>query len=126
LSDQGTTFIFMGHTENHSRNVYGMPKMTTNSIIYSRDIIWLNKMYNEWENIKSKTFNKEEEAMKLPTGMEKTNLTKVIQDRSSKTEKKVFRAIKTLDSWFNPQALRAIDDYNHGSEISLEQVNWLH
>jgi hypothetical protein len=43
LSNRGTTCMFDGYTEHHSRDVYRMLNLTTNSIINSRDIIWLNK-----------------------------------------------------------------------------------
>jgi transposase InsO family protein len=43
LSNRGTTCMFVGYTEHHSRDVYRMLNLTTNSIINSRDIIWLNK-----------------------------------------------------------------------------------
>jgi hypothetical protein len=50
LSNRGTTSMFVGYTEHHSRYVYRMLNLTTNSIINSRDIIWLNKTYGEWKN----------------------------------------------------------------------------
>ena len=49
--------------------------------------------------------------------------TYVIEDESNKSDKKVFRALKKLESWFNPQATKEIDDYNRRREILLEQVN---
>jgi hypothetical protein len=39
LTNRGTTCIFVGYTEHHSRDVYRMLNLTTNSIINSRDII---------------------------------------------------------------------------------------
>jgi hypothetical protein len=39
LSNRGTKCMFVGYTEHHSRDVYRMLNMTTNSIINSRDII---------------------------------------------------------------------------------------
>jgi hypothetical protein len=47
LSNQGTTCKFVGYTEHHSRDVYRMLNLITNTIINSRDIIWLNKTYGE-------------------------------------------------------------------------------
>jgi hypothetical protein len=35
LSNQGTTFMFIGYTEHHSRDVYRMLNLATNSIINS-------------------------------------------------------------------------------------------
>jgi hypothetical protein len=31
--------------------------------------------------------------------------------------------MKKLESWFNPQATKVVEDYNHGREITLDQVN---
>jgi hypothetical protein len=28
-----------------------------------------------------------------------------------------------LESWFNPEATKAVEDYNHGKEMTLDQVN---
>jgi hypothetical protein len=39
--------MFVGYTKHHSRYVYMMLNLNSNSIINSRDIIWLNKTYKE-------------------------------------------------------------------------------
>jgi hypothetical protein len=44
LSNGGTTCMFVGYAEHHSSDVYRMLNLTTNSIINSRDIIWLKKI----------------------------------------------------------------------------------
>jgi multimeric flavodoxin WrbA len=31
--------------------------------------------------------------------------------------------MRKLESWFNPQATKAVGNYNHGREITLDQVN---
>jgi hypothetical protein len=31
--------------------------------------------------------------------------------------------MRKLESWFNPQATKAVEDYNHGREMKLDQVN---
>jgi hypothetical protein len=38
-------------------------------------------------------------------------------------DKKVFRDMRKLESWFNPQATKAVEDYNHGRKTTLDQVN---
>jgi hypothetical protein len=43
--------------------------LTTNSIINSQDIIWLNKAYKEWKEDKPKIFNVEDDILELPTGV---------------------------------------------------------
>jgi hypothetical protein len=53
LSNQGTTCKFVGYMERHSRDVYRMFNLTTNSIINSRDIIWLKKLTENARKIKT-------------------------------------------------------------------------
>jgi hypothetical protein len=31
--------------------------------------------------------------------------------------------MKKLESWFNPQAIKVVEDYNHEREITLDQVH---
>jgi hypothetical protein len=31
-----------------------------------------------------------------------------------------------LESWFNPQATTVVESYNHGREMTLDQVIWLY
>jgi FtsZ-interacting cell division protein YlmF len=119
--------MFVGYTEHHSRDVYRMLNLTTNSIINSRDIIWLNKAYKEWKENKVTIFNVEDDILELPTGVDKVklikNATKENEDENNKSDKKVFRAMRKLESWFNPEATKAVEDYSHGREMTLDQVN---
>jgi hypothetical protein len=119
--------MFVGYTEHHSRDVYRMLNLTTNSIINSREIIWLNKTYKEWKENKAKIFNVEDDIIELPTGVDKVklteNATKETEDESNKSDKKVFRAMRKLKSWFNPEATKVVEDYSHGREMTLDQVN---
>jgi hypothetical protein len=39
------------------------------------------------------------------------------------TVKKAFRTMRKLESWFNPQCTKVIEYYNHGREMTLDQVN---
>jgi hypothetical protein len=127
LSNQGTICMFVGYTENHSRDVYKMLNLTTNSIINSRDIIWLNKTYKEWKDYKATISNVEDDTIELPTGVDEIklteNATKETEDESNKSDKKVFRDVRKLESWFNPEATKAVESYNHGREMTLDQVN---
>jgi hypothetical protein len=31
--------------------------------------------------------------------------------------------MRKLESWFNPEATKAVEDYSHGREMALDQVN---
>jgi hypothetical protein len=63
----------------------------------------------------------------LLTGIDKekstTNATKDTKDEGIELDKKVFREMRKSESWFNPQATRALEDYNHGRQITLDQAN---
>jgi hypothetical protein len=67
--------MFVGYTEHHSRDVYRMLNLTTNSIINYQDIIWLNKTYGEWENNKTTISTAEDDTIELPTGIDKSKST---------------------------------------------------
>jgi hypothetical protein len=45
------------------------------------------------------------------------------EDEDKDSDKKVFRAMRKLESWFNPQATKAVENYNHGRGMTLDQVN---
>jgi predicted transcriptional regulator len=127
LSNRGTACMFVGYTEHHSRDVYRILNLTTNSIINSQDIIWLNKNDRKWKDNKATISNVEDDTIELPTGVDKVKLTenaiKETEDKSNKLDKKVFRAMRKLESWFNPEATKAVEDYSHGREMILDQVN---
>jgi hypothetical protein len=92
--------MFVGYTEHHSRDVYRMLNLTTNSIINSRDIIWLHKTYKEWKQNKTTLLNVEDDILELPTGVNKVklieNATKETEDESNKSDKKVFRVMSKV------------------------------
>jgi hypothetical protein len=108
LSNRGTTCILNGYMEHHSRDVYRMLNLTTNSVISSLDIIWLNKTYGEWKNNKATISFAEDDTTELQTGIDKIklteNATKETEDESNKSDKSVFRAKiyqigRRLQSW---------------------------
>jgi hypothetical protein len=76
---------------------------------------------------KATIFNVEDDILELPTGVDKVkstkNATKETEDESNKSYKKVFRTMRKLESWFNPEATKAVEDYSHGREMTLDQVN---
>jgi hypothetical protein len=75
LTNRGTTCMFVGYTEHHSRDVYRMLNLTTNSIINSQDIIWMNKAFGEWKNNKTTISTAEDDTIELLTGIDKRKLT---------------------------------------------------
>jgi hypothetical protein len=124
LSNRGTTCMFVGYTEHHSRDVYRMINLTTNSIINSQDIIWSNKTHREWKDNKATISNVEDDSIELLTGVDKIklteNATKETKDESNNSDKKFFRALRKLEIWFNPEATKSVENYNHGREMRLD------
>jgi hypothetical protein len=127
LTKRGTYCMFVGFTEHHSSYVYRILNLTTNSIINSRYIIWLNKTFAEWKNNKTTISTAEDDTIELPTSIEKrkliTNAKKDAEYEGNDSDKKVFRAMRKLESRFNPQATKEVEDYNHGRKMTLDQVN---
>jgi hypothetical protein len=70
-----------------------MLNSTTNSIINSRDIIWLKKTYGEWKNNKT-IYTTEDDIIELLTGIDKikltTNATKDNEEKGNESDKKVL------------------------------------
>jgi hypothetical protein len=78
----------------------------------------LNKTYGECKNNKTTISTAEDNTIELPTGIDKrkliTNATNDAEDEGNDSDRKVFRPMKKLESWFNPDATKAVEDYNHG------------
>jgi hypothetical protein len=58
LKNRGTICRFFGYSVHHANNVYRMFNLDVESIIQSRDIIWLNEVYHDW--IERKVSHKKE------------------------------------------------------------------
>lgn len=60
LEDRGRPCMYLGQARNHADDVYRFLDLTTNRIILSRDVIWLNKMYGEWKGMNKLNINQTE------------------------------------------------------------------
>jgi hypothetical protein len=56
FKNRGTVWMYVGYRPNHPYDVYRMLNLKTKHIIKSRDILWLNKSFGEW-NKKVDEFN---------------------------------------------------------------------
>ena len=52
LEDRGTTCVFVGYANNHAGDAYRMFNMATQKISMSRDVIWLDKLYGDYFQLK--------------------------------------------------------------------------
>ena len=51
LMDRWIPCMFIGYSDNHTSNVYQFLKLDKETVIFSRNVIWLNKNYGEFKNI---------------------------------------------------------------------------
>ena len=52
LSDKGMKAIFVGYADKHAGNVYRFINPSTNRIILSRDVKWLERKYSDEKKVK--------------------------------------------------------------------------
>ena len=124
LKDRGTVCMFTGYPPNHACDVYRMLNLKTKHIFNSRDIVWLNKSFGEWDK-KDEEVNTEideqdedefiEEVRKEPDAPVDT------EERSPKP--KLLSQMKKLQGWFNPEASRIVETLKSGREMILDQAD---
>jgi hypothetical protein len=83
-------------------------------------------MHVDWLKNKSTMNLEAEDVLELPTGNESNKVeeeaTHVDVDKK-KTNENIVREMRKLESWFNPQATKIVDEFDCGREIVFEQVN---
>jgi hypothetical protein len=122
--------MFFGYSVHHANDVYIMLNLYAKRIIHSRDIIWLNKAYHDW--IERKVSQKKEtddedddviansKIQEVKDGQDKLSS---VQDQNELKKKKIYRAMRLLESSFNPEASTMPQNIEQGREILLEQAN---
>jgi Reverse transcriptase (RNA-dependent DNA polymerase) len=53
LEDRGRPCMYLGRAQNHSSDTFRFLNLSTNKIIISRNVVWLNKVYGEWKGLTS-------------------------------------------------------------------------
>jgi hypothetical protein len=53
LNDRGTVGLFFGYPDNNANDAYRIFKIKTKQIIKSRDLVWLNLSYGNWNTSKN-------------------------------------------------------------------------
>jgi hypothetical protein len=127
LKSRGTPCMFVGYSVHHTNDVYRMLNLYTKKIIQSRKIIWLNDAYHYW--IDRKVLHKKEiddEDDDVITNS-KIQEVKIVQDQLSSVQdqdelktKKIYRAMRQLESIFNPEASTMLQNIEQGWEILLK------
>ena len=129
LKDRGTVVIFVGYPENHSDDVYRVFNPTTKQVIKSRDLIWLNLSYGNWNKSKSnlKIDDDDLSDSEAPCDDAK-NLAVPEEPTPEGTEalkyKKVLKETSKLKSWFNPDPSKYIELQDSGGEMIVERADF--
>jgi hypothetical protein len=108
-------------------DVYRMLNPDTKRIIQSRDIIWLNEAYHDWIEKKvsqKKEIDNEDDDVIANSKIQEVkdgedNLSSM-QDQDKLKKKKIYRAMRLLESIFNPEAFTMLQNIEQGREILIE------
>ena len=131
LKNRGTTFMFVGYSVDHANDVYRMLNLKTKKIVNTRDVVWLGKCYKEWSNKKvasiERNLDEENEDFIENAVTSNPRLTDTEVDQvpgePEKGKDKLYRQMKLLESSFNPEASKIIENIEQGREIILNQAN---
>jgi hypothetical protein len=124
LKNRGTPCMFVGYSVHHANDVYRILNLDTKRIIHSRDIIWLKEANNDWieRKVSQKKENDDEDddvianskIQEIKDGHDKLSS---VQDQDELKKKKIYRAMRLLESSFNPEASTVLQNIEQGREI---------
>jgi hypothetical protein len=129
LSNRGTPCMFVGYSVYHAHDVYRMLNLKTEMIINLRDIIWLNEMHKDWigRKMNTQSIHKDDDNDVMESRVQSvTDNQDDLQGDINLDEMKrmkVYRQMRQLESSFNPEATKLVEQIEQGREILLDQVN---
>jgi hypothetical protein len=133
LRNRSTVCIFVGYSVDHAHNVYCMLNLGTNCVIDSRDIEWLKLYHKIWINksnqVERIANNDNDDNVIEPLMIREVNNGSESNINSTQPKVKdtsylkIYCQMKRLESSFNPEASKIIDNFVHGREILLDSVN---
>jgi hypothetical protein len=131
LKSRGKPCMFVGYSAYHANDIYRMLNLDTKRIIQSRDIFWLNEAYHDWIDTKvsqeKETDDEDDdviENLKIQEGNIVQDKLSSVKDHDELKKKKIYRAMRLLESSFNPEASTVLQDVEQVREILLEQANF--
>jgi Reverse transcriptase (RNA-dependent DNA polymerase) len=118
----------MGYSVDHSNDFFSMLNPNTSRIINSRDVIWLGTSFKIWSNTdpqSEKNDIDDDLGDLILKHIERSQVNNEIQPEIKERAKvKLYRQLKRLESSFNPEASKIIENIEQGREIQLDQVNF--
>jgi hypothetical protein len=125
--------MFVGYSVDHAHDVYRMLNLETDHVINSRVIKWLKLYHKDWINKSNqleRIANNDDDnnvieplmIREVNNGSE-SNTNSTQPEVTDKSNLKIYRQMKRLESSFNPEASKIIDNFEQGREILLDSVN---
>jgi hypothetical protein len=107
-----------------------MLNLDTKGIVHSRDIKWLNLYQNDWiakkPPVADHVVDDDDHGIiipKKPKDIKLSNVSSNTQDGKTQLDARVYRQMKQLESSFNSEASRIVEEFEHGRETLLSYAN---
>ena len=130
LKNRGTYCMFVGYSVNHANDVYRMLNLETKGIINTRDVTWLGKYHKDWIAKKlpiTESVNDDDDDelddLNIQKGNQEVQQIVNTNEKDDQRNKKVYRQMRMLESSFNPEASKIVEEFKQGRDILLDQVN---
>jgi hypothetical protein len=128
LNNRGMPCMFVGYSVHHAHDAYRMLNIETEMIINSRDIIWLNEMHKDLigRKVKNQLIDDEEDTdimkSKLQLLNEGQEVSQAVTNQDDLKRMKLYRQLHQLESSFNTDAVKLVEQIEQGREVLLDQV----
>jgi hypothetical protein len=127
LKNRGTPCMFVGYSSHHAHDVYRMLNFETETIINSRDIIWLNQIHKEWilqkPNNQPNYDDDDDVELVIQSVNKDQNVPEDVIDHDELKRIKVYKQMRRLESSFNPDATQMVEQFEQGREILFDQAS---
>ena len=134
MSNRGTTHLFVGYCDNHAENTYRMLNPKTKKISITRNIKWLNRMYNVKRGIETTERTDAELELEIPGGIKDEPADSEPEEEEDEPgpNPRVLRALKRLETSYNPTLKDMVDialvggtKYGHENPVTFQEA-WYH
>ena len=121
--------MFVGYSVHHAHDLYRMLNIESEMIINSRDIIWLKEMHKDWIGRKAKNQlvddDEDTDIMESKNQLfkEGQEASQAVTNQDDLKRMKLYRQLRQLESSFNPDAAKLVEQIEQGKEIMLDQIN---
>lgn len=121
--------MFVGYSVYHAHDVYRMLNIESEIIINSRNIIWLKEMHKDWigRKVKSQLVDNDEDTdimeSKNQLFKEGQEASQAVTNQDDLKRMNLYRQLRQLESSFNPDAAKLVEQIEQGKEVLLDQVN---